>query len=86
MHKHTHAYIASVRNAFCIMLFTNVYNEYIASRDLTYTNKQTNKHEHTYCTYAQRTPVVIWHDLWHLNICILHALKFIEMLIKMAMF
>lgn len=47
MYTHAHARIhcQNVRNAFCIMLFTNVYNEYIASRDLTVTNK----HAHTLC-------------------------------------
>jgi hypothetical protein len=51
MYTHAHARIhcQNVLKAFCIMLFTNVYNEYIASRVLTFTNKQnkTNKHAHT---------------------------------------
>jgi len=48
MYTHARARIHchNVRNAFCIMLFTNVYNEYVAA-DLTLTNKQTNKHAHT---------------------------------------
>ena len=46
MYTHTRApvHCQNVRNAFCIMLFTNVYNEYIASRYLTFTNKQTHTH------------------------------------------
>jgi len=48
MYTHARARIRcqNVRNAFCIMLFTNVCNEYIAA-DLTLTNKKTSKHART---------------------------------------
>ena len=54
MYTHAHARIhcQNVRNAFCILLFTNVYNEYIASRDLTFRNKETNKHAYTLYVYT----------------------------------
>jgi general stress protein 26 len=46
-HEHARIHYQNVRTASCVMLFTNVYNGYIASRDLTFTNKQTNKHAYT---------------------------------------
>jgi len=61
MYTHAHARIhyQNVRTAFCVILFTNVYNEYIASRDLTFTNKQTNKqtNKHAYTLYVCTTYV-----------------------------